>query len=429
MYPLIKFVDSPDVDATVRLDLNDEDAWPAADDFDLGSPALLGDPDGVGSLYGNRTLKFTWVIKGPKPAALRRQSALAREVMREGGSWLLFQLTSTAQPVWFRTKRSNPGVVSLAQVYTGESAAQDSWRVSVSVEAEPFAYGPQETFEVTVANDPAASGGLGVTLPDIKGDAPAPLVVRCDTPRAWTTAPIAITDRPATIVKRGDPNTSGKAGTATDDGYKVTVFDAGYSTLIHCDPPPQTFAGRVRLFGCLYLSSSAIAQPVEVRLLVNGALRATKTLTLSLSAQLFDFGDLSLSADVDGYTYTPASLTLEAKAIGWSSTVEFRYLEAVPAPSTTGIAQAAGTDIARIVIDSENEYLTRLTNAAPNAPAVNAAKMPIPPRMEGGFPQVLPGRTNVLWLRNRGVNETYDKTHVNTLVCSYRPRWLYLAAS
>lgn len=79
-YPLVKFVDSPAVGATVRLDLNDGSVSAprrVEADFDLGVPTLEGDPDAVGQVFGFRSPRFTVQVKGTKANALAFVSALS----------------------------------------------------------------------------------------------------------------------------------------------------------------------------------------------------------------------------------------------------------------------------------------------------------------------------------------------------------------
>lgn len=179
-YPLVRFVASPDVSAAVRFDFNaagtwaDDDVWPDHDGFSLGVPELEGDPDGVGVEFGLRELSFNFVVRGSDQAAAKVLSALSREILR-ATNWLMFQKSPDVSPVWFKTYRSQPGDLDL------DNAPNDlpgQWfGVGVTLAADPYAYGARVDLDpVTIYNDPAAPlNPMSYVLPEIKGDAPAPL--------------------------------------------------------------------------------------------------------------------------------------------------------------------------------------------------------------------------------------------------------------
>lgn len=184
-YPMFRFVSGPKASAEVRHDFSAsttvtiggtthrvrtkvlEEGW------SIGAPTLEGDVDGVGVEYGERTLTVTQCIAGPKAAALQAQSRLAREILRDR-NWLMFQLAEGTQPVWFRTYRAEPGDLSFDLVNTVSTS--DHWHITVTVPAEPFAYGAEITLPpVTINNNPAATTNpCAATLPAVIGDAPAP---------------------------------------------------------------------------------------------------------------------------------------------------------------------------------------------------------------------------------------------------------------
>lgn len=185
VYPLLKFVAAPSLDAAVRLDLNEDSRhsgirlWPGKNGWTIGNPTMEGDPDGIGVEYGPRTLSFTLNVEGAKPLALAKHSAVARELLRDG-NWLLFQLSPTTAPVWFHTYRTQPGELSFEHVTSG--GGLDRWRIAMTLTAEPFAVGARVVLDpVTIRNNPAATGGgvlpARVVLPEILGDAPTPLRV------------------------------------------------------------------------------------------------------------------------------------------------------------------------------------------------------------------------------------------------------------
>ena len=455
-YPLVKFVDSPADEASERLNLNQSTAWPVADDIDLGAPALLGDPNGIGSSYGNRTVRLTWVIKDRKPAALALQSALAREVMREGGSWLMFQLTETTAPVWFRTKRSNPGSVSLAQVYTN-SGLPDSWRVSVTLEAEPFAYGPEETFAVNVPTNPISGADpMSAVMPAIKGDVPAPLRLQLPTPPSGFIYQPQLAVLPLDGAWPGSQwfrvGTAGGwvAGADTLAGgatFKVTfATNASMATRASGKVLPA-FAGRYRVL-------VAVSCDFNISFRVGG----TTVVPPWSGAQMLDFGVQSFprgnmptsrpyTLGFGSWAGSGFNLRIDAnRASGTGSAYIFGVL-LVPVDlpldqvghcyhargglpgNTTGRNEPDLTVSAGQVVTLDGEAERVVQTDTDGAYAVSASDL----FLAGGFPQVTPGATNVLHLvphKQGGMGEELVlATETLSVTCRYRPRWLTLAAS
>lgn len=180
-YPYARVVDAPSTAATVLFDLHGHfdgvRTFPIKDDWDLGAPQLVGDPDSEGVAYSDRTIAGTLAVDGAKTTALRAQSKLARVLMRRE-AWLEFQLAEHVDPVWFLLRRPTPGALSFRNVR--RDADVDRWYIPLSFPAAPFAWGAPESIVATVvANDPAAAeNGLHMVLPPIKGDAPVPLRIQ-----------------------------------------------------------------------------------------------------------------------------------------------------------------------------------------------------------------------------------------------------------
>lgn len=163
VYPQIKFMASPSATAAVRYDSNipitSGSASVLHEGFDLGAPALEGDPDGIGVEYGLRTIHFTQRIEGTQPNALAKQSALARELLRQD-NWLMVKIAADRDPVWFHTYRADPGSLSFENA-NDDPARRDLWDIVVECRAEPFAYGERVVLSAqTILNDAGAGQNL-----------------------------------------------------------------------------------------------------------------------------------------------------------------------------------------------------------------------------------------------------------------------------
>src|SRR5690606_9245799 len=185
-YPKIRFVDAPEASAVVRFDFNADDPGAdaatavLADDFSLGAPTLRGEPGESGRFYDPRQMSLPVQVHGSKALALKVQQRLAREVLRPD-NWLMVQLNADTEPVWLRTFQSQPNPLNFDLVFVEgyNDVREDHWRIPLTLDAEPFAVGSEVTLDLgTVLNNPTLpSGGSVIELPEIKGDAPAPLNV------------------------------------------------------------------------------------------------------------------------------------------------------------------------------------------------------------------------------------------------------------
>src|SRR5690606_40155202 len=82
---------------------------------------------------------------------------------------------------WAKVYVSQAQPLDLTHVHVNGPNDTDEhlWRLSVSLDADPYLSGSEVTLDLgTVLNNPTlASGGSVIELPEIKGDAPAPLNV------------------------------------------------------------------------------------------------------------------------------------------------------------------------------------------------------------------------------------------------------------
>lgn len=184
----LQFVDSIASSPTVRLDLNDGAPFGLKiDGTSFGTPSmryaeastLMRDGSVFpAAAYGERTLTITLTLaETTRDALATAMQELHRELDRPG-NFLKWQQDSATNPVFFRTIRTPP----------------DRWddfpftptpynEVTMSVLAEPFAYGLKETVATaTVSNNPAAaSNGCFMDITSVKGDVETPLIIKTST--------------------------------------------------------------------------------------------------------------------------------------------------------------------------------------------------------------------------------------------------------
>lgn len=178
-YPQVQFVAAPEDGAEVLFDFNDNfgDAPSAIvhGSFNLGVPSVEGDPDGLGVQYGPREASFSLLIYGNRHAAMQTQALLARTFMLRRRGWLRVQLDEFIKPVWLRTYTPTPSELDFSLI--APTSEVDAWRLEVAVAAEPFVRGERIVLWTGVIDNNPASGTnpLGVNLPAVVGDAPAPL--------------------------------------------------------------------------------------------------------------------------------------------------------------------------------------------------------------------------------------------------------------
>ncbi|GAA1909418.1 hypothetical protein GCM10009737_08360 [Nocardioides lentus] len=328
-WPRVRFVDAPRPDARVRFDFYDTDpdgdvdgggervVTSVADEgWSLGVPSLVGDPDGIGAVYGTRELAFTLAVEGPRTLAVAKQSELAREILRRR-NWLLFQLDADTAPVWFHTYRSQPGELSFSEVYVDDPTGTDLWQITVSVDAEPFAFGERRTEQpIIVGNDPA-TGGCRVLLPPVHGDAPAPARVSV---RAfgvdgagvsgmggsrWLLGTVAHTDEtawtprgPIMLLPGGD------RFAATSDGARVTGSRYAGGSGITWPAPGAEPAGDADLWRAL--TSPAVTLPVGQWRVLARVVREAAGTTGTVRARLAVPGSTRYS-DTDTVAITPVA--------------------------------------------------------------------------------------------------------------------------
>jgi hypothetical protein len=172
----LQFVDSIAAAPTVRLNLNST-TWATLADTRFDPPPLrraLNETlmaDGAtpaASAYGNRTIVL--VLQLPQSLSYDQAANALQTLMMEldRESNLLMYQPGTAAPVFFRTYRTPPDSVDFDTI---------SRQGTVSILAEPFGYGLEQTQSpVTVTNNPAAgSNGMFLDVTSPLGDVETPV--------------------------------------------------------------------------------------------------------------------------------------------------------------------------------------------------------------------------------------------------------------
>lgn len=444
-YPLVQLVDAPDVSAALRFDFNAGTVWPDGDSFSLGAPPLLGDPGGVGAEYGYRNITFLLTVRDGERAALRRQSVLARALLRDD-NWLLFRLSESSAPMWFKLVRSSPGEGSLATVYRDREV--NDWRFNVSLVAEPEAVGERITLPpVVVGNNPAAEG-LAVVLPEIVGDAPAPLVVRIPAGGTTFVQPLmsvaSFQTWPGLHYWQAESWTLGIDATVTansgaSNGSQVSVSFATQTArrVRLTGGVAPSVAGRYRLF-----VRASLATGTGTAIITGGGVACVKPKVTSVIGssgwQIVELGTYAFPRGnmptVDNYTIVPRAneVTIAAAKEGSFNNLRLDYIVALPvdtrAASLVTSLEFRDADKANgaadYLIDGEQEFVSWL-----EAGAYGQGSTPVP---AGDYVRVTPGMVNVLHFLSRrrstadiGADATTAST---TLEVSYRPRYVYLGA-
>ncbi len=463
-YPKIRFVDAPEANAVVRFDFNADDPGAdaatavLADDFSLGAPTLRGEPGESGRFYDPRQMSLPVQVHGSKVLALKVQQRLAREVLRPD-NWLMVQLNADTEPVWLRTFQSQPNPLNFDLVFVESynDAREDHWRIPLTLDAEPFAVGSEVTLDLgTVLNNPTlASGGSVIELPEIKGDAPAPLNVlissASNTMRGLAVASVADGD---VIVPWTEPLTFSSAmGSAVADSaflsgdYHQTTSAVTSSWTAITDPMLITPAARGRYKVLVRVgedSTSEVASwPARVQVSASSDFDPAATLTSPQTTILRgvfglrgwrDLGEITLPvghgderATLSRSSYMRIQLQRPAGAAGqlrFDGVMLLVPVDVEGADATFLVtSQSASWFDARAYVDSEGRRVSQ------SAVISGSRRTLLSPTLKGGFPEVHPGREN--WLMVLPHVDTISTADLPddelTVTATYRPQYLNLS--
>lgn len=481
-WPLVKFVDSPSTTATVRYDCNDQAATPVkkVTEFDPGVPTLEGEPDAVGQQWGFRSPRIVHTIKGTKAQAMAALSAVSKEQLRRT-NWLLFQPSAATSPVWFKTYRTGYEAVSLERVWVrvdggGTVPLPDTWKITIPLVADAFAYGARVTIpSVQIVQSPADVAGpkyaMRYALPAIKGDAPTRLRVSV-TPTAGATAnsgsewligcvsgTAAMTDAVVGVTGMTPQidTTGPAAGTGFFNGVRmVTTFTSGpglglratgtlpvlprgrYRLDVRCEAVGVADVDKTYTFKAVYYSAGfGVGQAPKISLTVPGqAVAATFRGWVNLGEIAVPFGAATaVPADVS-LTIPAGAFGLDIGSVDTTGTVRFDAFRLIPidGPTVTNatfLGFRPGAGQARLIggvtgtWDGDNETFWASSSGALRDGAVT---------LEGGFPTADPAaEKNMLIVTAVSKGDaplaTTDITYPaaeSQVVVSYLPRYLHV---
>lgn len=451
---IVQFVNQIAATPTVRLDVCGA-IWTLSRDSDLSPPqldrayagSLLADGRPLtGAAYGNRLLTLQLLLQNNATAeqAAAYIQALGRELDRPS-NFLRWQ-PGTDAPVFFRTLRADFG-----SIYWDKTQK----RCTVTIPAEPFAYGLREAISpITVTDDPAAgANGNFFDITSVKGDVETPLLMRF---------PDAVFSQPATSVfgirRRGTvsalplfrqlealtsgtdtaTNVDATASGGNSQRCTFTAFPAMASRVygpMSAASANVDIRGTYRVFLRAKKSTAADVMTVQLRWgygTISVTNTAVATTTLHSNWQYYDMGLIQLPTGpdpvIDGYSGTevpvaPITLYTQASRTSGAGTLDFDVLMFVPADDTlflVGWPNDTG-DLEQFVVDGPREVVYGTKTSTPPTQIVTTEGI----GLSGGFIKITPSNDNrIVMLPVVGI--TSVKTTTVAVTPEYWPRYLYV---
>lgn len=472
-YPQVQFVAAPEDGAAVLFDFNDNfgDAPAQILDktFNLGTPSVEGDPDGLGVQYGPRTLAFTLLIFGNRDAARQTQALLARTFMLRRRGWIRVQIDEFAAPVWLRTYTPTPGELDFELVALDDRPG--AWKVDVEVAAEPFIRGARVTFPlINMTNNPAAATNKQqVLLPAVVGDAPAPIRIEAafSSPRdrhdiLWATSavPASYTAPIVWQIGTGDGwsvggDTSAPASDAQFSGgsYRSVSYvgTAAFATRLAGVAPSSPPVGRYKVFLRAARDTGSGTHAIRFGYRRGGIDRFDGSPTAILdygnaAGTMLDLGEFDFplprtDADVVNGAALP-SIALSTSRLTPGSALLLDAFVLVPV-DLAGVTSLESWEKADVLVSEFGAY-GPLAGAGETQVWDGDAEVSLrrvsgvsdaisSPACRGKFPTVRPGVSNLLTMfqQTRSVapiapSAPASITSTATAVVSYQPRWLWL---
>jgi hypothetical protein len=459
-----KFVDQPIASPSVLLDMNDGATWKVLgnDFFDLPSPPLKRSIaastmiDGgtlTAAAYDLRTIKFTLELTAATEAGREAQVDALKAQLAKPGNLLMFQSELSANPVFFRTLRSDEYDLNTQFIPT------KAWRIECTVLAEPFAIGiRRDLSQVTITNDPASgTNPIRWDITGIVGDSPTPAFVRLSNLGAGNTAVLATrsVNNPTavTVFAQAESGTLGTDTTTqandvnfsgTGNNWTRTTFatNANFVTRAVLSVPTASSAealrGRYRVF--LRCRASAAGSVFSVRWSQNDGLAdaipgPTATFSGGTSLALFDLGVLEFPAaswapTTIGYSglaaaYAAPTLAIQVGRTSGTASFDMDYVYLMPADERLcSVNQTQATGF--LVLDGPNDTTYGMASGTTPFGATRTIDQGggMVPRY-GGLPMLVPGVTQRWHLIIPGLAITSTKT----VDVSYWPRWREVATS
>lgn len=462
-FPIVRLVAEPRATARILFDFNidTDDVAPTETrpeaDWSWGSPSLSGPVDTAGRQWGTRVLEFPLRIRGPRHRAEEMVSRLARHVLRPG--WLMFQLTEASSPVFFQTFVGEPGAMDMNQVYL-DPTRESTWRYDARIPAAAFAVGEEVTHDLGMLSNNPHVGGCTVRLPDIKGDAPAPLTLTVGPYSSYTGR------QPLVHVAASSPERAaapvwwdladlGQAafgwlgGTVSSSawpgsGYRVANLGSVQNptnlwTYINGTPPTRgkVTPGRYRLFVRIGPSSADAYFDIAP----SNLLRTPRTRIGPATADFATWAplaDLSWPAGVDLGALTTqdavSDFSASLYAYAGSGNARIGGILAVPidGPGVRSTSSAYCVPGPQSVIESTDSLV--LDGAAETMlvrSSTGSARGLADQVLRGSYPVVTPGAVNQMTLLlqtapNGSADSAAEQTHVTV---TYRPRHLWVSST
>ncbi|MDF9718033.1 hypothetical protein [Nocardioides sp. ChNu-99] len=460
-WPLVQYLASADRKARVVFSFNQDTfevattkTYPTANGWDFGTPELDGPVDAAGRSWGGRVLRFPLVIHGPSFRTQQVLSEVARHVLRPG--ILMYRMSPTSEPVFYRTFVGSPGSLDMSRVYT-DPKRNATWFVDVQIPVAPFAEGERITTTLPLLRNDPHLGGCTVQLPAPLGDVAAPLTVSLRSASGLLGARRLLLHMAASTPERAaapawwDPTALiqgevGWDGPVTADpswpgsGYRTTQLNPlqrpnGRWQFIGGGAPTrgQVKPGRYQVFGRMGPADATgyfdVANDTNLR---------TRRLRVGPGDPTWaGLGDVSWPAGVDDANLTPADKVAgyDASVYAWRGLGSARLGGMLALPtggpgirSTSSLllqANAAVTGPQQLVIDGEAETVL-IRDGDGSAMGVPNQEIP-----RGQFPVLTPGSINQLTLLLQvaaaGIGDSAaEETEVQY---SYRPRYLWLPST
>lgn len=449
---------------TVSLDINSySTGLMVSDGYNLDPPAydkgyaansLRHGASIVNSVAQNRKLVIPIIVnKDTRDLAATAIELLGQQIAVD--NFLKVQFGST--PVFFRTFADPDYAWEVKKTLTQNS------RITLTLEAEPFAYGLRVSAgPFTVSNDPAnGTNPCRFDITGVTGDVPTPLFILATSTAAsgapsglvnkWTHIGMRRRGTPGNYsnVIQGENMTQGTGAVVTADasmsnGSKSRIgFGTATNVLRLSDTFPENGTATLEARGeyMVYgrFSKTVAGDTITVQL-GYGASSAAPVLndTVTLPAVAGPFTTLLGKVPVPPYS-DPVShgysggtqlkvlldfVGLYAARTAGSGSLDVDYLYFIPADDRTLITRFPST-VTTYAIDGttgEGGSVYSINSALDTVQTIAA-----PPAIVGGggFPEVIPGQTNrVHFLRHVGPDGVTDaRTDTTTLQCYYWPRW------
>lgn len=454
----VAFVNFPAVSPTIVYDLHTPTSRQVrVEGFTLGAPVWEAAPESVAGQYGYRTVSFDVLLSGTYANVATAMQAIARELLAER-NWLLVQPDTSRKQFFLRTYRTQQEAVEW------RDAGANKWVLPVTLAAEPFLYGDPITLgPVTITNNPAAgTNPMWYKFAAVLGDAPAPLTARMS---LGNTAATRVSPLLSVAALDSGQNPTGPvvwqasafslgtdASVVTGDaamsaGSRVAVSFASNAGLVGrvsgvapSVPPVGTHKVLLRV------RKSAAASAFQIRLaqllagttyyrapvVTYAAGTNTPLVTwLDLGEFTFPFG-MQDPEVTDASLAAPPTVALDVARVAGTGTLDLDAFLLVPVD--TAVTEAVRTTAFNLLysgatetasLDAERRRFT-LYDAAGNAMAQ------IPPQISGGYPQLVPGATNVLHLVRQTLNADVADTAADSITATegvsfyYIPRYLHM---